>query len=98
MAYAIYLHAPEEVPAGLDLVAMVIEVLASGLDLGTLLGGASLRFELPNLPPDVVVGAIQVGAVFSFRNLQPPHSDLLFSSLPSTGYTATLCVRVYSPS
>lgn len=72
------LHAPEEVATGLDLVAVVVEVLPSSLDLRALLSGASLRVELPNLSPHVVVGAVQVGTVLSFCYLQPPHSRSLF--------------------
>ncbi|KAI6689736.1 hypothetical protein NL676_026564 [Syzygium grande] len=82
MVYVMYVHAPEEVAAGLDLVAVVVEVPAGGLDLGALLGSAGLRVELPNLPPHVVVGAVQVGTVLSFRSLQPPHAGLLSFFLP----------------
>jgi len=84
-----YLQAPEEVATGLDLVAVVMKVLASGLDLSMLLSGTGLRVELPNLPPDVGVGTVQVGDVLSFCYLQPPHGGLPFSCLPSTDYIAT---------
>lgn len=76
-----YLEPPEEVGAGADLEAVVVEVLAGGLDLGPFLGSPGLRVKLPYLPPHEVVQAEQVGVVRSLSNLKLPH--LYFSCAPS---------------
>jgi hypothetical protein len=76
----IYLEFPKEIGAGLDLVAVSPEILASLFNLSSLFKGASIRIKLPYLPPQKVICAVYVWIIATLCNLKPPHDTASVSS------------------
>ncbi|KAF3773104.1 hypothetical protein EJ110_NYTH56145 [Nymphaea thermarum] len=68
-----YLHPHDEIGAVLLLKPMLGEISARLLDRLPVFLRPEIGFELPHLPPHVIVGRPQPWILASLRHLQPPH-------------------------